>query len=185
MYCRNCGQELTDGVDFCFNCGYKAGEGNDFCIKCGVRLNGGNRCINCGESVNTLKEESNNTNYNNINYSSQNGSNNYQNQSSYGNQNNYGNNGQSRNRYGNNNYANGQNVYNGGKSRIAAGILGILLGSLGIHRFYLGYIGLGIAQIAVTFLTCGFGSIWGFIEGILILCGTGITTDANGNQLCD
>jgi TM2 domain-containing membrane protein YozV len=73
----------------------------------------------------------------------------------------------------------------GQKSKVVAGILGILLGSLGIHRFYLGYTGIGIAQIAVTILTCGIGAIWGFIEGILILVGSGITTDAQGRPLSD
>ena len=71
------------------------------------------------------------------------------------------------------------------KSRIAAGILGILLGGLGIHRFYLGYVGIGIAQIAVTIVTLGIGSIWGFIEGILILTGSVITKDAKGRPLRD
>ena len=41
------------------------------------------------------------------------------------------------------------------KSKVAAGILGILVGGLGIHRFYLGYVGIGILQIVVTILTCG------------------------------
>ena len=69
-----------------------------------------------------------------------------------------------------------------GKSKIVAGLLGIFLGGLGIHNFYLGYIGKGIAQI---FLSClGIGQIWGLIEGILILCGT-INTDANGVPLQD
>ena len=71
------------------------------------------------------------------------------------------------------------------KSRIAAGILGILLGGLGIHRFYLGYVGIGIAQIAVTIVTFGIGAIWGLIEGILILTGSGITKDAKGRPLRD
>jgi TM2 domain-containing membrane protein YozV len=71
------------------------------------------------------------------------------------------------------------------KSRIAAGILGILLGGLGIHRFYLGYVGIGIAQIAVTIVTLGVGSIWGLVEGILILTGNGITKDAKGRPLRD
>ena len=70
----------------------------------------------------------------------------------------------------------------GGKSKLVAGLLGIFLGGLGIHNFYLGYIGKGIAQI---FLSClGIGQIWGLIEGILILCGT-INTDANGVPLQD
>jgi len=57
------------------------------------------------------------------------------------------------------------------KSRLVGGLLGILLGGLGIHRFYLGYTAIGILQIVVTFLTFGFGAIWGFIEGIMILVG--------------
>lgn len=69
------------------------------------------------------------------------------------------------------------------KSRLVAGLLGVLLGGLGVHRFYLGYIGIGVAQIVVTFVTCGVGYIWGLIEGILILVGSGITTDAEGRPL--
>lgn len=71
------------------------------------------------------------------------------------------------------------------KSKIAAGLLGIFLGGIGIHRFYLGYTGIGIAQIIVSFATCGIGSFWGFIEGILILCNSTITTDADGQPLRD
>ena len=63
--------------------------------------------------------------------------------------------------------------------------MGILLGGLGIHRFYLGYVGIGIVQIVVTIVTFGVGSIWGLIEGILILTGNGITKDAKGRPLRD
>ncbi len=73
----------------------------------------------------------------------------------------------------------------GNKSKMVAGLLGIFLGSIGVHRFYLGYTGLGIVQIVVTLVTCGLGGLWGFIEGILILCGKTITTDASGAPLCD
>ena len=69
------------------------------------------------------------------------------------------------------------------KSKLTAGLLGIFLGGFGVHRFYLGYTKMGIIQIVVTLVTCGMGSLWGFVEGILILCGTTITTDANGNPL--
>lgn len=69
------------------------------------------------------------------------------------------------------------------KSRLTAGLLGIFLGGFGVHRFYLGYTTVGVLQILVTIATCGLGSIWGLIEGILILSGSGITTDANGRPL--
>ena len=67
--------------------------------------------------------------------------------------------------------------------KLIAGILGILLGALGVHRFYLGYTTIGIIQIVVTLVTCGWGALWGVVEGILILTGNFITKDAAGNQL--
>ena len=72
----------------------------------------------------------------------------------------------------------------GSRSKIAAGLLGVFLGGWGIHNFYLGYTNKGAIQIAVTIFTCGIGSLWGFIEGILILVGN-INTDADGNPLTD
>ncbi|MET4062006.1 TM2 domain-containing membrane protein YozV [Arthrobacter sp. UYP6] len=70
------------------------------------------------------------------------------------------------------------------KSRLAAGLLGIFLGGMGIHRFYLGHIGLGVIQLVLTLLTFGFASLWGFIEGIMILCGAqSFQRDAKGVPL--
>ncbi len=68
------------------------------------------------------------------------------------------------------------------RSRLAAGLLGVFLGGLGVHRFYLGYTGIGVAQLLLTFVTCGIASLWGFIEGILILCGA-MDRDADGRPL--
>ena len=56
--------------------------------------------------------------------------------------------------------------------RLVAGILAILLGGLGVHKFYLGYTKAGIIQMIVGFLTCGAFNIVGFIEGILYLVKT-------------
>lgn len=74
------------------------------------------------------------------------------------------------------------------KSKIAAGLLGIFLGSLGVHNFYLGYTGKAVAQLLISILSCGMlsfaSAIWGLIEGILILTGS-ITVDGNGNPLRD
>ena len=76
----------------------------------------------------------------------------------------------------------------GAKSKMAAGLLGIFLGGLGIHNFYLGYTGKGVAQLLLTLLSFGLLSeisiIWGLVEGIMILCGN-IDTDANGVPLGD
>lgn len=63
------------------------------------------------------------------------------------------------------------------KSKIAAGILGLLLGCLGIHKFYLGYTGEGVIMLLVTvvgsFFTCGLSAsvmaVIGLVEGIIYL----------------
>jgi TM2 domain-containing membrane protein YozV len=59
-------------------------------------------------------------------------------------------------------------------NKIPAGILGILLGSLGIHKFILGYTGAGLIMLLVTVVTCGVAGILmhiiGLIEGIIYLC---------------
>ncbi|HRK51916.1 MAG TPA: NINE protein [Pyrinomonadaceae bacterium] len=71
----------------------------------------------------------------------------------------------------------------GADKKIAAGLCGILLGGLGIHKFILGYQQEGIIYLAMfgvafilAFLTCGIGSflliipgVLGLIEGIIYL----------------
>ena len=71
---------------------------------------------------------------------------------------------------------------NAPKSKLAAGLLQIFLGCFGVGRFYLGYTGIGVAQLLVSLFTCGIGAIWPFIDGILILTGS-VATDADGNPL--
>lgn len=74
------------------------------------------------------------------------------------------------------------------KNKVVAGLLAIFLGGFGVHNFYLGYNGRAIAQLLITVLSCCtlsfVSSIWGFVEGILILSGS-IDTDASGNKLVD
>ena len=60
--------------------------------------------------------------------------------------------------------------------RIPAGVCGIVLGFLGVHKFILGYTTEGIIMLAATVITCGFGAavmgVIGIIEGILYLTKT-------------
>lgn len=59
-------------------------------------------------------------------------------------------------------------------NKLPAGICGILLGSLGIHKFILGYTGAGLIMLLVSLLTCGIGGVVmhviGLIEGVIYLC---------------
>lgn len=93
------------------------------------------------------------------------------------------------------------------KSRTIAGILGVFLGGLGLHRFYLGYRSIGGWQLTVTlgcFVialvvarmagsdwlgasavalgTAALGIGWGFLEGLAIALG-GLSHDAEGRPL--
>lgn len=62
------------------------------------------------------------------------------------------------------------------KSKLAAGLFGILLGAFGVHNFYLGFTGKAVAQLLITVLSLGVLSfisvIWGLVEGILVLSST-------------
>jgi TM2 domain-containing membrane protein YozV len=57
--------------------------------------------------------------------------------------------------------------------KIAAGICGILLGGLGIHKFVLGYTTEALIMLLVSLLSCGILApvmgIVGLIEGIIYL----------------
>lgn len=61
----------------------------------------------------------------------------------------------------------------GAEKKIPAGILAILLGGLGIHKFYLGYTKEGVIMLLVTVLTLGMGAFIigtiALIEGIVYL----------------
>ncbi|MDR7081067.1 TM2 domain-containing membrane protein YozV [Arthrobacter ginsengisoli] len=76
------------------------------------------------------------------------------------------------------------------KSKIVAGLLGIFLGGLGIHRFYLGFTKIAVIQLILTLVlgavTFGIVALWGVIEGIMIIAGSAyFRADANGVPLRD
>lgn len=61
----------------------------------------------------------------------------------------------------------------GDSKRVLAGVMGILLGALGIHKFVLGFTGAGLVYLLITVCTCGLAAgvmhILGLIEGIIYL----------------
>ena len=80
--------------------------------------------------------------------------------------------------------------------KLVAGLLGIFLGTFGVHNFYLGYTGKAITQLVLTivgyilccvvvgvFLVIGIW-IWSLVEAIMILTGK-INVDGKGNPLAD
>ena len=160
MFCKQCGKPIDDGQILCEDCKVNFGMGN-------------NQNSNNAQPNNNMYQNYSNPNYNNQGFN---------NNANY-------NNGQNFN--GNPNYNpnyNNYNPYSQPKSKLAAGLLGIFLGGLGVHNFYLGYTGKAIAQLLISLLTCGLGaivsSIWGLIEGILILTGS-INVDGSGRPLKD
>ncbi len=54
------------------------------------------------------------------------------------------------------------------QKKLVAAVLAILLGWLGLHKFYLGYMVAGIIQLVLSFFL-GIGGIIGLIEGIIYL----------------
>ena len=55
------------------------------------------------------------------------------------------------------------------KSRTVAAILGFFFGFLGVHRFYLGNIGMGVALLLVGPFTA---YIWNLVDWIIVLAGS-------------
>lgn len=159
MYCRECGKLMEPGDAVCRNCGVPAGAGRRFCPNCGRETNElAAVCTSCGTNLGGAQQQPGG----------------YQAQAPNG------------------PYNPNPGPYNSysypPKSRVAAGILGILLGALGVHNFYLGFTGKAVAQLLLTLLSCGILSvvsgIWGLVEGIMILTTPG-GVDANGVPLRD
>jgi len=145
-----------------------------FCTHCGIDAGDDAFCKSCGTTI--QKEQPggdfNQQAFNQANFGGH-GNQNQQSQNNFGGQNQFGGN---------------QMPHPNAKSKIVAGLLGIFLGGLGIHNFYLGFIGKGVAQLLMS--TIGWiliippfaAAIWALIEGIMILVGS-INKDAQGIPL--
>ena len=66
------------------------------------------------------------------------------------------------------------------KSRTVASVLGFFFGALGVDRFYLGNVGMGVAKLLLGWLTLG---IWPLIDWIIIL--PGLAHDGDGLLVAD
>ena len=138
MYCRDCGQIISNDSLRCTNCGTRKGLGDNYCYRCGSRIksNSIEVCEFCGAKLNNNIDELN------IKI----------------------------------------------KNKLLAGLLALFLGAMGIHRFYLGYIKIGIVQLSLWVLGYFTGGItwvivqiWALIESILIFLGK--IKDSEGNDL--
>jgi TM2 domain-containing membrane protein YozV/ribosomal protein L40E len=181
MFCRNCGAQLSDQAAFCTGCGVGTGTGNKFCYNCGAQADPAAAvCIKCGVALQGAPGAA---------------------PGGYPGAVPGGYPGPTPGGYPGAVPGGYPGAVPGGypgvppsplKSKLVAGLLGIFLGGLGIHRFYLGYNTIGVIQILVTvvggIITCGIGwlagSIWGLVEGILILTGS-IDRDAQGRPLAE
>jgi TM2 domain-containing membrane protein YozV len=61
-----------------------------------------------------------------------------------------------------------------GSKRVLAGVMAIIFGSLGIHKFIMGYVGAGMVYLLITVLSIGIAApimhILAVVEGIIYLC---------------
>jgi TM2 domain-containing membrane protein YozV len=166
MYCRNCGKEVGPQAVVCVNCGVTPMNGVKFCNNCGGETDPhAEFCTKCG-----VRLAAQNAGYVPGSTTPTPG-------------------------YAGPAYVNPANADPNAKSKMVAGLLGIFLGWLGIHRFYLGYQNIAIAQLIVGVVglilspfTCGLivlgASIWGLVDGVMILTGS-INKDGQGRPLKD
>ncbi len=67
------------------------------------------------------------------------------------------------------------------KSKVAFVLLGVFLGSLGIHNFYIGRTKQGVIQLLITVLSAGMLSLASWIWAIVDICN--VNADASGVPL--
>lgn len=202
MFCKNCGEVLTDTEVACGSCGFAIGTGDRFCEQCGAETPSyAVVCELCGKEI--VREPEDDTpiamqyaqepssGYGQA-YQYQQQPQNFQTySSSYP-----ANLNQAASTEGNWMQGNAKaktpynTVYytasNTPKSKSVFIILGLFLGSLGLHDFYVGKRGAGLVHLFMTIFGFGFGGMlswaWALIE-LFIRLGNSNPTDENGNPL--
>ncbi len=149
-HCMACGALLTGAGRFCPRCGAPASGGPvGYCPACGAQIFAGQAvCTNCGRSTSAFAGVSS---WFNKTFGTNN--------ATYQNHGNYADAGPSP--------GSAPGAIPGAKNKTTAGILALLLGGLGIHKFYLGSWGWGIVYILCCWTYIP--AILGVIEGIIYL----------------
>ncbi len=156
MFCQVCGNEINSLLEPCARCHQNPQSGRNFCHNCGSATNpAAVICTSCGAALVPPPQ-----------------SNPFVPPAGAMPQSNFP--------PREPNYGGGPNIANANNNRIAAGVLGLLLGAFGIHKFILGYTTEGIIMLLVStlgfFITCGMSmavmAIIGFIEGVIYLSKT-------------
>ena len=145
VFCTNCGSPVSINAFACTKCGAEPTSHRNFCRNCGAKLNPNQVvCVKCGSAVEAIpKRSSSGTGFIDA-------LNNLTKPQS----------------------ANRSSVKSGStnKNKIVAGILAILLGGIGIHKFYMGSWGWGVVYVIAGLLTWGIlTGIASLVEGILLL----------------
>lgn len=161
MFCQVCGNEVTSLLAPCARCKQSPQSGRNFCHNCGNATNpAAVICTSCGAAL-TPPTQSNP-------YISS-GENRPQPQAApFSNQSPY------------QNPSGAPGIASANNNKVPAGILGILMGTFGIHKFILGYNTEGLIMLLVStlgfFVTCGLSTavmgVIGLIEGIIYLTKT-------------
>ena len=161
MYCKHCGAEIDERAYLCVKCGFLNGDGDSYCDHCGAEVEKG--ATVCMKCGFKIENKENKEDKKEEKSAEPKPE------------------------------ASASTVVPKSqlKSKMAAGLLGIFLGWIGVHNFYLGYTGKAVAQLLLgTIGLCFFGigaivsGVWGLVEGIFIFTGK-IDRDAKGIPLSD
>lgn len=170
-YCRHCGASVRQAAVVCVSCGCEPWSGTEHCWHCAAATQDqAHVCVNCGVS---LVPRHGGSHGHNAPHRSGAGA---------------------PRTSGFNFLTTPANGLVSSRNAVAAGVLAILLGSLGVHRFYLGYIGVGFGYLGVFLFAVVFSflvlplvlllalSVLALLEGIFLLTGS-FNTDAEGAEL--
>ena len=155
MFCRNCGREIDEAAELCPGCGAKPTEGNKYCGSCGIETKpSAEFCVKCGAKLAKPSAEEvpkGPAGPGEVSEKAEPPPRMSETQKPA-------------------EPPAGVSTVSG-KSRLAAALLALFLGWLGIHRFYLGKKGTAVVMLILGAL--GLATVW-FLIGIVFFVAVGI-----------